>query len=422
MAERTCILCNRVGKAGFDRQPNGEYHCSSAAACKKRVRQQQPLPPAVPATAVKEPAIKFPPATRDDFVDPDRRDENDPDGTSTTTVNPETPSLVYHERGHRYYLNGKRAKGVSTIAKIAADDYMIRLWHERMVAAGVTIDENLRENVAMHIDNRLELNNLCEDAKKVAKAHLAADRGSQKHRVLELVLTGQEHKLITPQQREDAVILKRTLDRYRLVPHGDLAEQFITYPDTENPDEPSHVCGRFDAVLDFEKPDGSTVLVDLKSGENAVNYPHATACQLAMYTNAPYVSEGEQRGDKINVTTWRSMPERLIRDVAYVLLVTNDGDVGSLHAINIEHGWKAAELALALIKWRRAFQYGDNLVSPVVDRFTEAAMASVTQDELRAVWIQAAERKCLTPELRSFILARKDELEAGAANASAAAS
>lgn len=312
--------------------------------------------------------------------------------------------LIYHDRTHTYYLKGKRAKSVSAIAKIAADDYQIRLWHERMVALGVTIDSNLRENVAMNAENKDALKNLCEDAKKVAKAHIAADRGSQKHRVLELILLGEEHKLITDQQRADALLLKRTLDRYSLVPHGRLAEQFVAYPKYT-------VCGRFDAVLDFETADGRTVLVDLKSGINAILYPHATAAQLAMYANAPVISEGEHRGDRADVTTWQTLPDNMVRDVAYVLLVENDGNVGTLHEFDIRHGWQAAHLALELIQWRKAFDYGKSIVQEVTDRFTSSAIATDSLDELRAIWYEARDCGCLTKDLKTFIKQRKFEIK-----------
>lgn len=315
--------------------------------------------------------------------------------------------LIYHDRSHTYYLNGQRAKSVSTVAKIAADDYQIRLWHERMVALGVTIDDNLRENVAMNAENKEALKNLCEDAKRTAKAHLKADRGSQKHRVLELILLGEEGKLITNQQRADAVILKRTLDRYNLVPHGRLAEQFVAYPEYT-------VTGRFDAVLDFETADGRTVLVDLKSGENAIKYPHSTDAQLAMYAYAPHISTGEHRGDRADVTTWETMPANLDKGVAYVLLVENEGAVGTLHEINIEHGWKAAKLAMDLLQWRKEFDYGKSIVQPVTDRFTSRAMNADTIEELREVWTDASRCRCLTGDLKTVIEIRRREVQGAA--------
>lgn len=327
--------------------------------------------------------------------------------TGSAGIPAEDLKLIYHDRTHSYYLNGKRAKSVSTVAKIAADDYQIRMWHERMVALGVTIDPNLRENVAMNVENKDALKNLCEDAKKVAKANLAADRGSQKHRVLELVLLGEEHKLITQQQREDAVILKRTLDRYGLVPHGRLAEQFVAYPQYT-------VTGRFDAVMDFETSDGRTILVDLKSGENAIKYPHSTACQLSLYNNAPFISTGEHRGDRADVTTWGTMPSNMDHDVAYVLLVDNEEPVGTLHELDIRHGWRAAQLALDLLEWRKQYDHGKSIVKAVTDRFTSKALITNDLEELRAIWKDASNCRCLSNDLASLIKQRAAEIGSAA--------
>jgi hypothetical protein len=216
---------------------------------------------------------------------------------------------------------------------------------------------------------------------------------------------GEEHKLLTDQQRADAVILKRTLDRYALTPRGRLAEQFVVYPKQV-------VCGGFDAVMEFERPDGRIVLVDLKSGINAILYPHSTDAQLAMYANAPHVSEGEHRGDRADITTWTTLPDNMDRDVAYVLLVENEGDVGTLHELDIRHGWKAAQLAFDLLDWRKQFNHGKSIVQAVNDRFTTRAMAAMTVDELRETWREANSCRCLTNELKTLIEQRRAEVAA----------
>ena len=314
--------------------------------------------------------------------------------------------MIYHDRGHRYYLNGTRTKSVSAVAKMAADDYKIRQWNERMIAIGLTIEPEgrvLRENVAMHPDDSDALEDDCEQAKRIAQAHFKADRGSQKHRVLELVLTGQEDRLITDQQRADAVILKRTLDRYRLTPRTELAEQFIVYPEYM-------ITGRFDAVLAFETADGRTVLVDLKSGVNAIRYPHSTGAQLAMYTYAPLISVGANRGSRIEITDWSTMPVDLDHNLAYVLLVENDEQIGTLHGIDIVHGWKAAQWAMELVVWRKQYNYGNDMVSEVPDRFTDAVEVADTEDDLRAIWRSAQGLYALTDGLKARIMDRRQTL------------
>lgn len=163
--------------------------------------------------------------------------------------------LTYTDDGHEYRINGVRASGVSTTAKIPPSSFAIEQYDRRMVAIGCALDHNICENILMDLEDKDHINKQVKDAKYVAKQHVKADRGTQKHRVLELILTGREHQLLSQQQRDDADILKRTLDAYKLTPHEGLVEQFVCYPEHS-------LCGRFDVVM--ERNDGSLVVVDLK--------------------------------------------------------------------------------------------------------------------------------------------------------------
>lgn len=343
--------------------------------------------------------------------------------------------LVYTDESHTYYLNGKRAKSVTNVAKIPVDSFTLEQWDRRQVAIGMAIDPNLVEKVAVDIENRDTINKVVEDAKKTARAHLSADRGTQMHRVLELVLLDQEEKLLTAQQRADAVVLKRTLDRYKLTPYDALIEQFVAWPQY-------CVTGRFDAVL--ETSDGALILVDLKSGPNAVTYPQATAIQLALYARAPHISDNiDVRGDKSTITDWRTMPERLDRHYGYVLLVEPDAEVGTLHEIDIEHGWAAAQLALQIVNWRKELNYGKNIAHevleldgvpacpncggsleacegacydiPTVTELISRAQDSPTLEHLRTLWNTARDNRMLTPIFRVEAAKRSKKLMEGAA-------
>lgn len=323
--------------------------------------------------------------------------------------------LVYHDTKHAYYLDGKRCKGVTTVAKIPTDTWSIDRYNERQVAIGMAVDRNIAENVATHIDNKDRLNNLVEDAKWAAKSHLKADRGTQMHRVLELILLGQEIKLLTDQQRRDAEVLKRTLDRYKLTPHMNLTEQFVCWP--------QHlVAGRFDAVL--ERPDGTLWLVDLKSGPNAIKYPQSTACQLALYARAPHVSvDAPAFGDRQTIENWRTMPEKLDYKWARVLLCEPDATTGTMHRIDIQHGWGGAMKALELVKWRKVnntdivadeFAEDDTSTDYVVfsaeQRYTSWVPSVTSVDALYALWAQAVAEGASGPVLHAACAARKAEL------------
>lgn len=320
--------------------------------------------------------------------------------------------LTYNDQSHTYYLDGKRAKSVTAVAKIPTDQYAIGQWAKRMIAIGVTLDTNLRENVARHVDNRDALNDLCEEAMKVAKAHEKADRGSQMHRVLELVLLDQEHKLMTEQQHRDAETLKRTLDRYKLTPYDCLTEQFVAWPHFT-------LAGRFDCVL--ERADGTLILVDLKSGPNAVLYPQSTAIQLALYARAPHISDHIQaKGDRSEITDWREMPERLDRRNGYVLLVEPDADIGTLHELDIEHGWAAASLALKIVEWQKKLNRGKDIARevpeweprPAPPTWESLTAAADSLDDLRLIWTRAQQGGYLTDDLRALLTARSNTIGA----------
>jgi RecB family exonuclease len=308
-----------------------------------------------------------------------------------------------------YHLDGVRAKSVTAVAKIAADSFAIDQWEKRQVAIGLATDANLIENVAANLDNRDNLNKICDAAKTAARAHAAADRGTQMHRVLQLVLLDQEHKLITPQQRADAELLKRTLDRYRLRVYDGMAEQFVIWPEYR-------VTGRFDAIL--EQPSGRLVLTDLKSGPNAVEYPHATSVQLALYARAPLISDAIRvDGDRLEVTDWREMPTRLDYQTAYVLLAEPGADVGEFYEMDITHGWAAGAKALEIVNWRKRYDNGYRssprwgFVRPLAPPATvlEQVAEAPTLEALRQLWVDLDAAGELADDVRAAALARSKQ-------------
>jgi hypothetical protein len=264
--------------------------------------------------------------------------------------------LTFDDESHEYRLGGQRAKSVTAVAKLVPDDFALQAWDRRQMVAGMAKDPELIERAAANLNNRDALDRVVNDAKRAAGAHRKAERGAAMHRALELALLGRTDLLLTARQRADADALRRTLDRYRLTPTK-WVESFVCYPE-------HLVAGRFDAIL--EKSDGTTILVDLKSGENAVKYPQSAAIQLALYQRAPFVAASVQaKGDRSTVTEWAALPENLYLPRGYVLLVQPGERVGALYAINTKHGWLGAELALRIVNWRRDFNYGHGLTREV---------------------------------------------------------
>lgn len=160
--------------------------------------------------------------------------------------------LTYSDSTHAYFLDGKRAKSVTSVAKIPVDTFTLEQWAKRQVAIGMTLERRLAERIAVDLDNREAIQSVCEDASRIAGAHHAADRGTQRHRASELADT--LAPFISDQQRADAAVWLRTLDAHGIEIDPTLVEQFVAYPD-------HGVVGRFDRVAML---DGRHAIVDLK--------------------------------------------------------------------------------------------------------------------------------------------------------------
>lgn len=330
-----------------------------------------------------------------------------------------TLEVKYRDEGHAYWMRidgGRwfRAAGASTTGGIAVNRYSIEQWAKRSVGRGFLEEPSLLEELAVNPDSIDLGNRIAEAALRAAGAKDKANRGTQMHKVLELTLLDQLDRLMTDQQRRDADVLRRTLDYYKLTPTEGLVEQIIAWP-------AYGICGRFDAVL--QCADNRKVLTDLKSGPNAVKYPHGACVQLALYANAPHVSAViEDQGDQIYVDEWRTMPPELDLERGYVLLVEPDADRGTLHEVNIDHGMKAGRMALEIVNWRKEFRYGKDLVREVIpaDRPDELALAlpimtvtaCQTLDQLRELWRTAVETDTLTPAFKALAEKRSRELKA----------
>jgi hypothetical protein len=261
--------------------------------------------------------------------------------------------LTFDDSSHSYHLNGQRCTNISSLPTIVTNQYRLELYRRRQIADAFVRQPELIEQIAAASDNNDAIDRILEP---IAGPGGKARRGIFMHRALQLVLLGRADELLTDQQRADATALLRTLDRYRLTP-TEWVENFVVFPEFL-------VAGRFDAIL--EKPDGTPVMVDLKSGANAVTYPQSVAIQLALYSNAAFMAASVQTtGDRSVVTEWSTLPENLDLARGYVLLVEPGEPVGTLHRINIQHGWAAAQLALRIMNWRKDFNYGRQLAREV---------------------------------------------------------
>lgn len=258
--------------------------------------------------------------------------------------------LKYNDKVHGYWLDGKRCKGVSTIAKLLDDSYSLDQWRKRMVLLGAAQSEDLIDRVnATAQDDRDALNDLAEEALTLAGASIAADAGTEAHTQTERSDRGEAADPIVAARWQDM------LQSVGLEIDTSLIERVVVYPE-------QRICGRFDRLA-RRIIDGRLVTVDLKTGASAVRYPHSTVTQLAAYANAPLLAgemedvsplpvEDPQYGYVGLTEDFTPLPDDLDREVGYMLHMPFDGE-HAVYSVNLKLGWKCVnDLIFPALRWR----------------------------------------------------------------------
>lgn len=250
--------------------------------------------------------------------------------------------LKYNDRQHAYWLDGKRCKGVTTVASIPDSRFAIEQWRGRQVVRGMALTPSLVERAAVaNWDDKDTLNTIAEEALVASKSHEARDRGTAAHRITERIDLD-ELVVDTPLARQVQAAWKKALDDAGLEIMPEYVERIVVYPDRL-------LAGRFDRIA-RRKFDGTLCILDLKTGAGAIKYPHSTAIQLALYANAPLIA-GQIPGDGGSTDQFASMPS-VSKTVGYVVHMPSD-ELVEVHPIDIGAGWEAAEqIVFPTLDWR----------------------------------------------------------------------
>lgn len=254
--------------------------------------------------------------------------------------------LKYNDSNHSYFLDGKRCKGVTTCAKIGTDTYSLEQWKLRQVVAGLRAKPELLKVEPANLDDpgpRIPLTdaNLVELALESAGTHLAAEAGTAAHTVTERSDRGEE--ITDKAERRKAEHWKGALKAAGLQIVPDLMERVIVHPGPR-------ICGRFDRLA-RRISDGKLVIVDLKNGNSALNYPHSVATQMAMYVNAPLMG-GYWDGASGETEEFEPLPGDLDKNTGYMIHLPDDGEV-AVYGVNVLLGWKVCQQVIfPALRWQ----------------------------------------------------------------------
>jgi hypothetical protein len=238
--------------------------------------------------------------------------------------------LKYSAKAHGYWLNGKRCKSPSAIAKVPDDSSALDFWRRRQTAIGLALQPHLLTAIAASADDKQALDALCEEAMAAAGANSGRDYGTAVHKITDL-LDGGIFVLETPE-----VLAIRDAWRTLLEAH-DLeivaSEQIVVHPELM-------IAGRFDRVV-RHRASGRLFILDTKTGKSAADFLQAHAVQLYLYASAPLCADGPTGDADFEVAEFVPM-HAVDQSVALVAHLPMEGEP-SIIGINIAAGRQCFE-------------------------------------------------------------------------------
>jgi len=289
--------------------------------------------------------------------------------------------LKYSAKAHGYWLNGKRCKSPSAIAKVPDDSSALDFWRRRQTAIGLALQPHLLTAVAANADDKKALDAICEEAMTAAGASSGRDYGTAVHKITDL-LDGGVFVLETPEVVAIRETWRTLLDSHDLEIVA--SEQVIVHPDLM-------VAGRFDRVVRHRKT-GECFILDTKTGKSAADFLQSHAVQLWLYASAPLCADGPTGDADFEVAEFVPM-HAVSQSVALVAHLPMEGEA-SIIGIDIAAGRQCFERVIQPTwAWRsRSDLRVDGWQTPpltanLVDRLrTVAALSPDVAQRVREAW------------------------------------
>lgn len=222
--------------------------------------------------------------------------------------------LKYSAKAHGYWLDGKRCKSPSAIAKVPDDSSALDKWRRRQTAIGLAMRPELLTEVAASIEDKQALDAICERAMDHAGASSGRNWGSAVHLIIERDIAGATI-LETPETARVREQWNRLLADHQL--EVVRAEAVIVHPELQ-------IAGRFDQVMRCTVT-GEHFVMDVKTGASAHEFLQAHAVQLWLYASAPLMGVGPQGDVDFEIVDFADMLP-VSQSVAFVAHLPQDGE------------------------------------------------------------------------------------------------
>lgn len=278
------------------------------------------------------------------------------------------------------------------------DTYHLEKWAERMVALGMGQREDLVLAAASLTDGEEDKNALdkvAEDAKAHAKSSSKATKGTALHKLCQRLDEGEPlEKLSIPEAHKADVAAyiewrDRVKVKYELIETMRVNDAFQV---AGTPDRTGYIGGK-------------CYILDLKTGDiDWDNTQREIAQQLAMYAHSvPYDPDQEARPGFKNGRF--PDPASVDQHRAVVIHLPSGEGRCAAYWVDIQKGWEGIMVSKRVWDWRKVSGifvpfHEDEMYPPAANHLDalhnnltleEAAMQCNSEEELRALWVKAAD-------------------------------
>lgn len=251
------------------------------------------------------------------------------------------------DRWGRYKILGTSHTRATTFAKLGSSTFALGEWNERMLIKGLVLRPDLLA-MANGLDvkrDKATLNKIADDAQEYAGNKVAANIGTAYHSFTERLDAGLCSLDDVPEQwRRRCQQYTQALAEHGLTTRREWIERTTAVrADQVSADVP--VAGTLDRI--FQLPNGDLVIGDLKTSSNIDYSWSEIAVQLALYAHGV----NTHGLFDWNTKTWQQLPSSELGkapvrvDYAIVIHLPADGDGCTLYRVDIERGWKFAQVS-----------------------------------------------------------------------------
>jgi hypothetical protein len=229
----------------------------------------------------------------------------------------------------------------TTWAATLDDRYSLEKWGQRMVAIGLSRRPDLLAQVAATPDeDKTRIDSIVVDAVEAGGSSTGRNIGDALHQFTQRVDLGEMDVSAVPEPwRKDVEAYRAAMDEARFVVETfmvlKLVEKTCVVPELT-------VAGTFDRIV---LRDGRRFIFDLKTGQKLDHGWGSIATQLALYSRASCIYD-------IDTAERSPMPE-VDQRVGIVAHLPAGQGTCDLIAVDLEPGWRGAQLAHLVRMWRK---------------------------------------------------------------------